>query len=233
MSNTEQRNIFLAVVLILSALGATVLSALTHGQGLFNGKFPSLDSPQEVLASYFAEYRAQRDAVGEFALTPRMVADLLASGGAIDLVDIREAWEFGDFTLPGARSVPAAGLLGPEALASFASGRKTVLIDRQGNAGAEFVPFLRMNGLDAYYIQGGLQEFYQQIMLPASLSGLPKGEAELTAGDRQAWRARFGGAVPSGAVAAPPPPPAASAVPPPAAAAPPKQSGGLQRGAGC
>jgi rhodanese-related sulfurtransferase len=57
----------------------------------------------------------------EGILTPRQLAELLAAGGGLDLIDVRTPAEFEDVHLAGARNIPL-DQLDPEALAQSRRG---------------------------------------------------------------------------------------------------------------
>jgi rhodanese-related sulfurtransferase len=206
------------------------------------------------LEARLAEVASQMPTRG-YTVAPATLAEWLASGKPLVLVDIREHWEFDEFHIAGAEKTTLADLVSPAAIKALPSDRPIVVVGRVDGASDQAAAILRLAGRDAYSLDGGVAAWWREVLTPASLdSTVPPGEAPSEAARRVAWRARFlgsagaatpaggsgalsGGGVPTGSGAAPaarpaaPPSAPAPSTPAPAGTAPPKA--GATRGKGC
>jgi len=92
----------------------------------------------------------------EWELAPERVAELLATG-AVELVDVREPYEFEAGHVEGARHVPLERL--SEEAASIPHDRPLVFQCRVGARSAMAAQAFRAAGFDAYNLSGGLVEW--------------------------------------------------------------------------
>jgi rhodanese-related sulfurtransferase len=86
-------------------------------------------------------------------LSPEQVADLVAEG-QLELVDIRETYEYEAGHVAGARHVEMDQL--PAAASSFDAQRPPVFYCRSGARSATAVELFRAAGIEAFHLGGGL-----------------------------------------------------------------------------
>ncbi|HEX2051088.1 MAG TPA: rhodanese-like domain-containing protein [Actinomycetota bacterium] len=73
----------------------------------------------------------------------------------VELVDVREQWEWDAGHIEGARHVPLGEL--PARLDELPPGRPVVVVCRSGARSADATEFLRAQGFDAHNLDGGVQ----------------------------------------------------------------------------
>lgn len=112
--------------------------------------------------------------------------------GTFEVVDIRPAWQFAEFSVPGSVNARVESLLSSPAY--LVDKRPLVVICRDGSVSAAVAGALVQKGpRPIRYLSGGVQRYYDQILRPA---GISSGATPMPAG-------------------APPPPPPGSAAPAP------------------
>jgi rhodanese-related sulfurtransferase len=182
------------------------------------------------LETRIADYAAAIPAEGH-AVAPATLASWLASAKPMALVDVREHWEYDEWHLEGAEHRPLRELLSPETIKSLPTDRPVVVVGRNGAAPGQAVAVLRLAGLDAYVLDGGLESFWRTVLLPASLDGsIPDSDRPTLAARRTEWRAKLLGA--GSATADSVPTTQAPATPPTAPTGKPSKSAAA-RGKGC
>jgi rhodanese-related sulfurtransferase len=87
-------------------------------------------------------------------LSPEQVKELL-DGGAIDLIDVREPYEWDAGRIPGAIHIELERL--PSRAESVPQDRKVVFMCRLGVRSAMAMQAFRASGWDAYHLAGGIQ----------------------------------------------------------------------------
>ena len=87
------------------------------------------------------------------AVDPAGARELVAQGAL--LVDVREAWEWAAGRAPGARHMPLDQL--PGRLGELPRDCKVVVVCRSGNRSARATRMLRVAGVDAVNLDGGLR----------------------------------------------------------------------------
>lgn len=91
------------------------------------------------------------------ALDARTAHDRLAG---VELVDVREQWEWDAGRIDGARHIPLGEL--PARLDEVSRERPVVVVCRSGARSADATDFLRAYGFDAHNLEGGVQEWTSQ-----------------------------------------------------------------------
>ena len=147
------------------------------------------------------------------------------------LIDIRLAWQYDDYHIPTAISIPLADLFQPEGLKKLDRSKKIVLYGLGAGHAAEEQLLLSMKSYNALSLKEGMSAWWNDVITPMSL----RSENQSPAGYQQArqLRQRFigapGASQPSGS--------ATPALAEPPAAQPPShaQPGGkkLKLGRGC
>jgi adenylyltransferase/sulfurtransferase len=96
------------------------------------------------------------------SVEPRALAELLAAGSGPALVDVREAWEFETFALPGARNVPLGDVLA--AAPTLPRDRDVVVYCSVGPRGERAAELLRGAGLERVAnLSGGLARWRDDV----------------------------------------------------------------------
>jgi molybdopterin/thiamine biosynthesis adenylyltransferase/rhodanese-related sulfurtransferase len=106
---------------------------------------------------------AQASAEGELPeITPREFADRQRAGDAIDLIDVREPFEWEVARIPGARLIPLAEF--PDALRTLDSSRDIVVHCKSGVRSARAVRQLRAAGFRrAWNLAGGILRWSDEV----------------------------------------------------------------------
>jgi adenylyltransferase/sulfurtransferase len=94
-------------------------------------------------------------------VTPRELADAIARGDDIDLIDVREPYEWKLGVLPNARLLPLGSLGG--AMSSLDSRREIVVYCRSGVRSANAVKTLRAAGFRATNLVGGVLRWHDDV----------------------------------------------------------------------
>lgn len=104
------------------------------------------------------------EAAGTDALTaPQLAARLSAPGGAerVQLVDVREEWEFAIGSIPGARLMPLGAL--PAMLDVLDADRPVIAYCHHGIRSLTALAVLRAAGFDAQHLEGGIDAWSAQV----------------------------------------------------------------------
>jgi rhodanese-related sulfurtransferase len=152
----KSARIILSVLLIL--LGG-MLAMLP-----LSAKFSFVEKPRTVLSQSL-------DAGNSF--TADQVAKMVVSeDSSLQLIDLRPAEEYAVFNIPGSVNVPYGGFLDKDPEPFLSRGVRTVLYsDGDLNANAALVIARGLGYKNIYTMKGGLNEWFQSIML----SEFPKG----------------------------------------------------------
>jgi sulfur-carrier protein adenylyltransferase/sulfurtransferase len=98
------------------------------------------------------------------AITPRELRDLLDSGDAIALIDVREPAEWDINHIDGAQLIPSSVLSAGGGLIGLARDRRPVLYCKTGIRSAEALAVFRDAGFaDAVHLDGGIVAWAQQV----------------------------------------------------------------------
>ena len=76
---------------------------------------------------------------------------------SVEVIDVREPWEYAEGHVPGARLVPLAGV--PQHLADIARDRPVYLVCHVGGRSAQAAHYLAERGVDAVNVDGGTAEW--------------------------------------------------------------------------
>lgn len=82
-----------------------------------------------------------------------------AQGSALQLIDVREAPEWGSARVPGAVHISMEEI--PARIAELDRGRPVAVICRSGRRSAHVTQYLNQLGFDAHNVEGGLQQWFQ------------------------------------------------------------------------
>jgi rhodanese-related sulfurtransferase len=149
----------------------------------------------------------------------------------LQLVDVRDMWEYEDWHLKDSVNIPAAVLAGGD-LGKLSRGRTIVLLSSDGSAASAAWTIVRSAGLKALVLKGGLAAWWEKVMTPLSLQRDRAGKDAAAMKALREWFAAGGAKPPAGAVKTPEPATPAPAAAPPAEtgpeepAAPPARKGG-------
>jgi adenylyltransferase/sulfurtransferase len=101
-------------------------------------------------------------AVGSLEMTPRELADRLARGDELDVIDVREPHEWEVARIPGARLIPLGAL--PRAMSSLDPGREIVLHCHHGIRSARGAELLRAAGFRRVWnLAGGIERWSDEV----------------------------------------------------------------------
>jgi adenylyltransferase/sulfurtransferase len=87
-------------------------------------------------------------------MTPRELAARLASGPPVELIDVREPYEWQIGRLPGARLIPLGTV--PDALSSIDATRDVVVYCRSGVRSASAAQQMAAAGMRVWNLKGGI-----------------------------------------------------------------------------
>jgi len=114
----------------------------------------------EVLCGVSANGASHEEKIQSIA--PRELADLILSGEDVDLVDVREEYEWNIARIPGARLVPLGRIAGE--IESFAPGRRTILYCKSGIRSMHAAEQLVAAGLDnVANLTGGIMRWREEV----------------------------------------------------------------------
>ncbi|MCE4266956.1 adenylyltransferase/sulfurtransferase MoeZ [Rhodococcus globerulus] len=103
-------------------------------------------------------------AVAQSTITAPELAQLIASGRELQLVDVREPVEWDIMHLPGAVLIPKGRIVSGEALASLPQNKQIVLYCKTGIRSAEALAVLKSAGFaDTVHVQGGAVAWAKQV----------------------------------------------------------------------
>jgi rhodanese-related sulfurtransferase len=147
------------------------------------------------------------------------------------LIDLRAPWQYDDYHIPTATSVPIAQFFNDDNLKRLDRAKKTVVYDTGAGNAAQTQVLLALRGYKAYALQEGINGWWEQVMTPTSLR---TGTAS-PAGYQQARQVRnlFMGSPGSGAAAATPAQPVPKVPPATTPGAQPPPTNKLKLGQGC
>lgn len=178
-------------------------------------------------ASLSVQAEAGRPHPPERYLSPLKVAELMVAGKErIFLLDVRFAWEYADYHIPGAENISVQELAKPENLSRMPKRRKIVLYCRTGARADRALSILLSKGFEAYSIKGGIAAWWRDVMEPPSITLAPYGKQAALFRERQGLRNYFLNVPGAGAAfPTPPGPPIQRKAPeaPKATAVPPKE----------
>jgi len=84
-----------------------------------------------------------------------------AAGGdgkeQVEVIDVREPWEYAEGHVPGARPVPLASV--PQLVGELPTDRPVYLVCQVGARSAQAAAFLAHHGVDAVNVDGGTGEW--------------------------------------------------------------------------
>ena len=80
-----------------------------------------------------------------------------AQRDALQLLDVREAYEWATARVPGSVHIPMGQI--PSRLTELDRGRPVAVICRSGNRSATVADYLARAGFDAHNVDGGLQQW--------------------------------------------------------------------------
>src|SRR5512145_407783 len=80
-----------------------------------------------------------------------------AEGAEVELVDVREPWEYAQGRIPGSRLAPLATV--PGLVGEFPTDRPVYLVCHVGGRSAQAAAYLSQRGLDAVNVAGGTAEW--------------------------------------------------------------------------
>lgn len=87
-------------------------------------------------------------------ITPAEFLQRRERGDGLILLDVREDWELGVASVPGAVHIPMGQV--PDRLGELDSGQETVVMCRSGRRSLEIAKFLQQNGFQAVNLAGGI-----------------------------------------------------------------------------
>lgn len=90
-------------------------------------------------------------------ITPVEVKELLESGEALNLVDVREADEVAEGIIPGAIHIPLGEVA--ERMSQFDKSKPYIIICRSGGRSGRATAFLEEQGYDVTNMAGGMLEW--------------------------------------------------------------------------
>jgi len=76
---------------------------------------------------------------------------------AVEVIDVREPWEYAEGHVPGARLVPLAGV--PQHLDDLPRDRPVYLVCHVGGRSAQAATYLAQRGVDAVNVEGGTADW--------------------------------------------------------------------------
>ena len=116
-----------------------------------------------------ASYRAARARARGFLLPPLAVTERLLARRATVVLDVRSRSRFRAFHLRGARSVPLAAALAGQRIGRVRDATPVVVVDDDGTAAIEAMVVLRLAGLRAYAMAGGMNRLRRLLANPDAL----------------------------------------------------------------
>ncbi len=179
-----------------------------------------------------ASAMAQTIVKEEDHITPGELARwLVEKRSDLQLVDIREPWQFDDYHIPTAVNIPLSHLFEETGLKKLSREKQIIVYGLGAGHAAQAQLLLALKGYKAFSLREGISAWWDEVMTPTSL----RSETQSPAGYLQAKQLRehFLGAAPGGGTSAMPASAPAEAPPAsttPGGAAPAKK---LKLGRGC
>lgn len=94
------------------------------------------------------------------SITPRQLKERLDAGDELELLDVREPWEFGMVRIEGSRLIPMNAL--PERVSELDPAAETVVICHHGARSAHVTRALERSGFsNVLNLEGGLDAYSQ------------------------------------------------------------------------
>jgi rhodanese-related sulfurtransferase len=162
------------------ALGAVVLGAIAIFAAPYPGSTVTLDARALALA-------VSQEA--DHVEAPQLAAWIIESRADYRLIDLQSEAEYGQYHIPGAVSIPMAGLMD----AGLGRQEKLVLYSDGGIHSAQAWMLLKAQGYTGVYmLKGGLEEWKDQVVFPV-LADTPTADERSRDETRRAMSAFFGG----------------------------------------
>ena len=125
-------------------------------------------------------------------VTPLQAAEAIAGDNKnIFLLDVRSGWEYSDYHIHGAANIPVQVLASPENLAKIPKGKKIVVYCRTGVRADRALSILKVKGIDAVNIRGGVVAWWRDVLSPPSNTMVPYGRMKPAYRKRQKLRKYF------------------------------------------
>ena len=143
--------IFLTILMLALALGTLFLNKEKEYEQI---------NPEELLWEIIQPTR--------YVSTDQIAKMIIAKDPTLELVDVRDAASYNNFSLPGAVNVPFADILKPESQDYFGlPGIKVVFYSNDDiKSDQAWVITKRMGYKDTYVLKGGLNEWVETIIQP-------------------------------------------------------------------
>lgn len=145
-------------------VGRLVLAGLVAALLLVPGPAAAQPARERSVGDRAAAYRAARARAGGFLLSPVAVTERLRARRPTLVVDVRARNRYRTAHLRGARSVPLSAALGGR-IGRVRGGSPVVVVDDDGTAAIEAMVVLRLAGVPAYAMTGGMDRLRR---LPAA-----------------------------------------------------------------
>ena len=147
----NKKYVILAGILILLGIGLAILPSRPH---------PKEIEPEKLMSEIMSRSR--------YLSTDEVARKIIEKDPSFIYVDVRDADQFGKFSLPGALNVPVSQLLNPENALLLNQKVKDVVFFSNGDITAEKAWLLcrRMGYEHLYIMQGGLNRWAETIMNP-------------------------------------------------------------------
>lgn len=207
-----------------------IFLALLLGFGLFIARGAPDTAPSGDGAAVLKAVQAKDDHV-----LPKDLAKWIIEGRKdFVLVDVRQAWEFDDYHIPGAVNVPLERLLDSASQSVLQRDKTIVLCSSGGTHAAQAWVVMLQKGYKSKTLLDGVQGWWRDIMTPTCLQATEEGAASQDYQAMKSVREHFQGgpassghpAVPDSSSSPSPQTPAPSAPSEPAKPAPGKAKGG-------
>ncbi len=143
--------LLLAFILLLLGLGLFMLEANEPNNEL---------SPQEILTDLNENTR--------YVSTDELAQRLIEGDPSVQLIDIRDPYDFMDFALPGAENIPITDLLTEMATEIFTTPGKDIIFYSNGDVEANKAWMIahRVGNKRLYILDGGLNQWIETIIKP-------------------------------------------------------------------
>lgn len=151
------------------------------------------------------------------------------------LVDVRTAWEYDDYHIPGAINIPMDQLLTGAAKAQMPRHKEIILYSAGGTHAAQAWVILAQSGYRTRALLDGMQGWWRDVMTPVSLGASDENAAQKDYQALKPIREYFlGGSAPVGKPNVPTTAPSSAPAPSTPAPAPAAPAGGpKKKGGGC
>jgi hypothetical protein len=152
-----------------SGLGGFLLSGLVVAMVLVAGPVAAQPARERSVGDRAAAYRTARASAGGFLLSPLTVTERLLARRPTVVLDIRGRSRYRTAHLRGARSVPLSAVLGGGRIGRVRHGTPVVVVDDDGTTAIEAMVVLRMAGVPAYAMTGGMNQLRRLLADPDAL----------------------------------------------------------------